>query len=95
MVDSGATRSVVRKEFVCESAYTGNLFLLAEFEGSKPCLRPLAKVKVEIGPHVIEVEAAVSESIHEPVILGWDIGARSICALGTSLAVDKAEKKVH
>ena len=73
-VDTGADRTIVRKEFIPDSAYTGQSVLLDTWHGSQLSTHKLAKITIQVGDVSVVKEVAVADELEFPALLGLDLG---------------------
>ena len=73
-VDTGADRTIVRKDLVPELAYTGREVVLDTWKGAQPSKHKLAKVSIQVGDVTVIRNVAVAESLEYPALLGADLG---------------------
>jgi len=73
VLDTGCSRTLVRSDLVSQdNLLEGEVVAICCAHGDT-VLYPLAKVHLEISDHNIDVEAAVSDSLPMPVLLGTDV----------------------
>ena len=72
--DSGADRSLVRKDVVPPTAYTGEVVSLVTWKGNDPSKHDLAKVAIRVGETEVLATVAVVEKLDSPALLGADLG---------------------
>ena len=72
--DSGADRSLVRKDLVPPAAYTGKVGNLVTWKGNDPSRHKLAKVPIKVGKVEVLATVAVVEQLDCPALLGADLG---------------------
>ena len=73
-VDTGADRTIVRKDLVPEAAYTGKDVLLDTWKGAQLSKHRLARVSIQVGAVVVVKDVAVADSLEYPALLGLDLG---------------------
>ena len=73
-IDTGADRTVVRKDFIPETAYTGNSIHLDSWRGSQPSQHKLARIDIKVGSAEAFCEVAVADKLDCPALLGADLG---------------------
>ena len=72
VLDTGCARTMVRKDLVKPSKITDRQVSIHCAHGSSVAY-PLAKVKIAVGDSSYEVEAAISDQLPVPVLLGRDV----------------------
>ena len=83
--DSGAERSLVRKDLVPPAAYTGKVVSLVSWKGNDPSKHKLAKVAIRVGETEVLATVAVVEKLDSPALLGADLGRSMTRQLITSV----------
>ena len=73
-IDTGADRSLVRKDLVPPTAYTGEVVNLVTWKGNDPSKHNLAKVAIRVGDMEVLATMAVVEQLDCPALLGPDMG---------------------
>ena len=73
-VDTGADRTVVRRDLVPMSSYTGKYIQLDSWRGGQPSKHKLARIKIRVGSAEAACEVAVVDKLDCPVLLGVDLG---------------------
>ena len=73
-VDTGADRTIVRKDLVPELAYTGREVVLDTWKGAQPSKHKLANVSIQVGDVTVSRNVAVAENLEYPALLGADLG---------------------
>ena len=73
LLDTGCSRTIVRKELVPESKMCGRETTTIKCAHGDTVTYPLAEIELEIGDVSIVVEAAVSETLPMSVLLGTDV----------------------
>ena len=80
LVDTGAIKTVIRKEWVPDAAMTGKRLCFAALSGPLQVL-PLAVVTLEIDGRKLELEVAVSDNLRYDALLSrddpflWNLGS--------------------
>ena len=72
LVDTGASKTVIRKQWVPDAAMTGKRLRFAALSGPLQVL-PLAVVTLEIDGQKLELEVAVSDNLRYDALLGRDV----------------------
>ena len=72
LVDTGASKTVIRKQWVPNAAMTGKRLRFAALSGPLQVL-PLAVVTLEIDGQKLELEVAVSDNLRYDALLGRDV----------------------
>ena len=80
-IDTGADRRVVSKDYVPESAYTGNFIQLDSWRGGQPSKHKLALINVKVGSAEAMKEVAVVDKLDCPALLGIDLGREFMISL--------------
>ena len=73
LLDTGCSRTLVRKDLVPTAKLLDGEVVAIRCAHGDTVLYPLAQVGVEIGGRLLEVEAAVSETLPMAVLLGTDV----------------------
>ena len=73
LVDTVADRTVVRKEFIPEVAYTGATVILDSWRGGQFSEHKLANITIKLGSVEAVTEVAVDDSLDCPALLGSDL----------------------
>ena len=73
-IDTGAERTLVRKDFVPPAAYTGDVVNLATWKGNDVSSHKLAKLTIKVGKVETTATVAVVEQLDCPALLGSDLG---------------------
>ena len=87
-VDTGADRTLVRKEFIPDSAYTGQSVLLDTWHGSQLSEHKLARISIQVGAVTVVKEVAVAEELEYPALLGLDLG-KPLCVESMAKAFEQ------
>ena len=83
-IDTGADRTVVRKDYVPEIAFTGNYINLDSWRGAQPSQHKLARINIKVGSVEALCEVAVADKLDCPALLGADLGRELNVALTVS-----------
>ena len=95
-IDTGADRTVVRRDFVPANAYTDRTIRLDSWRGGQPSTHQLARIKVKVGNAVADCEVAVVDKLECPALLGVDLGKEFMHAMLTNfLAQTSQDAVVH
>ena len=73
-VDTGADRTIVRKDLVAEEAYTGKVVVLDTWKGAQLSKHRLARVAIRVGEVSVVKDVAVADTLECPTLLGSDLG---------------------
>ena len=73
VLDTGCSRILVRHDLVSQDNILEGGVVAIRCAHGDTVLYPIAKVYLEINGHSIDVEAAVSDSLPIPVLLGTDV----------------------
>ena len=73
-LDTGADRTVVKKEFVPEDAYTGETVVLDSWRGQQTSSHKVARIAIRVGSVEIVGDVAVDDTLDHPALLGTDLG---------------------
>ena len=73
-VDTGADRTLVRGDFVPQSAYTGKTICLDSWRGAQVSEHHLAQIPIEVDGLTVSAEVAVVQKLDCPALLGRDLG---------------------
>ena len=74
-IDTGDDRrTVVRKDYIPEVAYTGDHIDLYPWKGSQPSIHKLAQITIKVGAAEALCVVAVADSMDCPALLGTDLG---------------------
>ena len=73
-IDTGADRTVVRKDFVPLTTYTGKEIRLYSWRGEQPSQHKLARIQINVGPAKASCVVAVVDNLDCPALLGVDLG---------------------
>ena len=92
--DSGADRSLVRKDLVPPAAYTGKVVNLVTWKGNDPSKHKLAKVPIKVGKIEVLATVAVVEQLDCPALLGADLGRSMTRQLITSVLSNMVDDDV-
>ena len=77
LLDTGCSRTVVRQDLVPEQKKVEGEAVAICCTHGDTVLYPLAQVEIEIGGQIIEVEAAISETLPMSMLLGTDVPSLS------------------
>ena len=80
-IDTGADYTVVSKDYVPESAYTGNFIQLDSWRGGQPSKHKFALINVKVGSAEAMKEVAVVDKLDCPALLGIDLGREFMISL--------------
>ena len=80
-IDTGAERTVVRQDYVPESAYTGKHIQLDSWRGGQTSRHKLAKITVKVGSAEVARDVAVVDQLDCPALLGIDLGKKFMISL--------------
>ena len=69
-IDTGADRTVVRKDYIPEVAYTGRSIALDSWRGSQPSNHKLARICIKVGSAEANCEVALADTLDCPALLG-------------------------
>ena len=72
LLDTGCSRTLIHKDLVPASKIQEDEAVAIRCAHGDTVLYPLALISLEVGGHLIEVEAAVSDSLPMSVLLGTD-----------------------
>ena len=72
LLDTGCSRTLIHKDLVSASKIQEDEAVAIRCAHGDTVLYPLALISLEVGGHLIEVEAAVSDSLPMSVLLGTD-----------------------
>ena len=72
-VDTGADRTVVRRDFVPEAAFTGKSILIDTWRGSQTSRHKVARIAIKVGSVEELKEVAVVDTLDCPALLGDDL----------------------
>ena len=72
-VDTGADRTIVRREFVPEAAYTGETVVLDSWRGSQLSKHRIANIAIKVGSVEAMAMVAVDDKLDYPALLGSDL----------------------
>ena len=73
-VDTGAERTIVRSDFVPDSAYLNKSVILDSWRGKQFSKHRVARLLIKVGEREAVVEAAVVDRLVCPALLGNDLG---------------------
>jgi len=73
VLDTGCTRTLVHRDLVSEGKLVKGEFVTIQCAHGDAVAYPLADVDLEIERRVVTVEAAVSETLPQSVLLGTDV----------------------
>ena len=99
-LDTGADRTVVKKEFVPEDAYTGETVVLDSWRGQQTSRHKVARIAIRVGSVEIVGDVAVDDTLDHPALLGTDLGEpfeietmeKVVEQLKESLSVNSSER---
>ena len=74
-VDTGSERTIVKSEFVPDSAYLNKTEILDSWRGKQFSKHRVAKILIKVGEVEAVVQAAVVDQLGCPALLGNDLGA--------------------
>ena len=89
-IDTGADRTVVRKDYVPEIAFTGNYINLDSWRGAQHSQHKLARINIKVGSVEALCEVAVADKLDCPALLGADLGKELTVALMTHIISQNA-----
>ena len=90
-VDTGAERTIVRSEFVPDSAYLNKSVILDSWRGKQFSKHKVARILIKVGEIEAVVQAAVVDQLGCPALLGNDLGAPMTVQL-LSMVLEKAKE---
>ena len=93
-VDTGADRTVVRKDFVPEQAYTGRRVLLDSWRGAQISKHRVARISIKVGLVEEVKEVAVVDTLDCPALLGSDLSKPLRIELMTRIMNQLKEEEV-
>ena len=73
VLDTGCSRTLVRSDLVSQDKILEGEVVAIRCAHGDTALYPLARVHLEINDHSIDVEAALSDTLPMPVLLGTDV----------------------
>ena len=74
LVDTGATRTLVREDLIPAGAYTGESVTLDSWRGSQLSKHKVAEVDIEVDGVSVLAKVAVVAQLEYPALLGSDLG---------------------
>ena len=90
-VDTGSERTIVKSEFVPDSAYLNRTVILDSWRGKQFSKHRVAKILVKVGDVEAVVQAAVVDQLGCPALLGTDLGIPMTVQL-LSMVLDKVKE---
>ena len=73
-VDTGAEMTVVHKDFISRTAFTGKSVVLKSWKGAQFSMHRVARIAIQIGEVEEVAEVAVADKLGYPALLGSDLG---------------------
>ena len=73
-LDTGADRTLVRRELIPGDAYTGETVVLDTWRGQQPSTHKVARITIRVGSVEVIGDVAVADTLDYPALLGTDLG---------------------